>query len=226
MRKTERTARFLFRFHAQQFSLAHTHTHTLIDGRLVIALHFLKCSTTTPPPVLLPPHSLLRLLCVVISDHKINMRILKFYFFTICVRISFCCRCRRWRCCCHCYCHCVASSTAPPLRPVALRVASCRIVLFLVVVHFVLFLFRFCFCRFVVHLIHAMKDLARSLLRHMFCPFHCVCVPVCVCRANGMQCFDIFFSFIVNTLDCHTFRRLKCEMYSCRIFSSLYTAVS
>lgn len=162
----------------------------------MIALHFLKCITTSPPPVRLLPHSLLCLLCVVISDHKINMRILKFYFFTICVRISFCCRCRRWRCCCHCYCHCVASSTAPPLRPVALRVASCRIVLFLVVVHFVLFLFRFCFCRFVVHLIHAMKDLARSLLRHMFCPFGCVCVCVVQMECNALTYFSLLSSIL------------------------------
>lgn len=171
---------------------SHTHTQTHIDSRLVIALHFLKCSSTNLSPVPLPTHSLSCLLCVVISDHKINMRILKFYFFTICVRISFCCRCRccchcHCQCCCCCCCHCVASGTAPPPRPVALRVASCRIVLFFVVVHFVLFLFRFCFCRFVVHLIHAMKDLARSLLRHMFCPFGCVCASVCVsCKWNAM----------------------------------------
>jgi len=114
-------------------------------------------TTITPSPTTQLP---LRLLCVVISDHKINMRILKFYFFTICVRISFALTA-------------AAAAIAPCPFPSALP--SLLLYELPVAALFCCWLFSsFVFCCFVVHLIHAMKDLARSSVWHMFCPFSCV----------------------------------------------------
>lgn len=114
-----------------------------------------------------PSGSLARLvLCVVMSDHKINMRILKFYFFTICVRI------------------CATPGFSPPPRWFTIfRIAFVGFYFLRREPLFCVFLLLFCSPFNSCH-----QGPRPSAGRgHMLCPFS---------RGNGNRCFDIFFSFM------------------------------